>query len=131
MDHRFALALTHFEGALARLDEVLAMDESDIVRDALIKRFEFTFETAWKACYRWLRARGVEVDEEAFAVLPRAFRNRLVTDEAVWSDIRRARNKTSHTYHEAVAIEVAALTRAVAAPAFTALLATLKARAEE
>ena len=131
MDRRFELALGHFESALARLDEALALDETEFVRDSIIKRFEFTFETAWKACHRWLRARKVDVNEEAFAVLPRAFQNKLITDEAVWSDIRKARNKTSHTYHENVAIEVSALARAVAAPAFNALLATLKARAED
>ena len=131
MDRRFELALGYFENALSRLEESLAHDESDMARDSIIKRFEFTFETAWKACYRWLRAHEVDVNEEAFAVLPRAFQNKLITDEAVWSDIRKARNKTSHTYHENVAIEVSALARAVAAPAFSALLATLKARAED
>ena len=131
MDRRFELALGHFEKALSRLEESLAYDESDMARDSIIKRFEFTFETAWKACYRWLRARNVEVDEEPFAVLPRAFQNRLVTEEATWSDIRKARNQTSHTYQESVAIEVAAYVRSVAAPAFHTLLTTLKARAEE
>ena len=130
MDRRFELALGHFEKALARLEEALDFDESGMVRDSIIKRFEFTFETAWKACYRWLRARDVDVDEEPFAVLPRAFQNRLIADEAMWSDIRKARNKTSHAYNEKVAIEVAAYARGVAAPAFHALLATLKARAE-
>lgn len=131
MDRRFELALGHFEKALSRLEESLAYDESDMARDSVIKRFEFTFEMAWKACYRWLRARNVDVDEEAFAVLPRAFQNRLVTDEAAWSDIRKARNKTSHTYHENVAIEVAAYIRSVAAPAFHGLVTTLRVRADE
>ena len=40
---------------------------------------ERRFETAWKACYRWLRARNVDVDEEPFAVLPRAFHTLLTT----------------------------------------------------
>lgn len=131
MDRRFELALGHFEKALIRLDEVLLENESDMIRDSIIKRFEFTFEPAWKACYRWLRARDADVNEEAFAVLPRAFQNRLIADKALWSDIRKARNKTSHTYEEKIAIEVAAFVRAAAAPAFHALLATLKARADE
>ncbi len=131
MDRRFELALGHFEKALSRLEESLAYDESDMARDSVIKRFEFTFEMAWKACYRWLRARASDVDEEAFAVLPRAFQNRLIADEAVWSNIRKARNQTSHAYQEKVAIEVAAYVRSAALSAFRLLLATLKARAEE
>lgn len=57
-DERFKLALDHFEKALARLHEVLAQPENEFIRDATIQRFEFTFEAAWKAMYRWLRARG-------------------------------------------------------------------------
>ena len=130
-NRRFELALELFERALARLQEALAMDESTIVRDGLIQRFEFTFEMAWRAAYRWLRARDVAVNEEAFAVLPAAFRNQLVTDEQAWGDIRRNRNPTSHTYREDIAIQVAAFVRAVAVHRFSDLLATLRARAAE
>lgn len=130
-DRRFELALQSYENALARLHEALALDETGIVRDALIQRFEFTFEMGWKAMYRWLRARGAEVNEEAFAVLPRAFANGLIADEAAWSETRQKRNLTSHTYREQMAVEVAAFVRAVAAARFDELLATLKARADE
>lgn len=130
-DPRFALALTAFERALARLHEVLAVNETAIVRDALIQRFEFTFEAAWKCAYRWLRARGANVAEEAFAVLPRALANGLIDDEAAWTEIRTRRNQTSHTYDEALAIAVAAFVRRDAAPAFDRLLTVLKARADE
>ena len=128
---RFELALASFERALSRLHEVLAENETDIVRDALIQRFEFTFETGWRAVYRWLRARGAAVNEEAFAVLPRGFANQLITDEAGWSELRRYRNLTSHTYQEALAIEVAAVVRANGVQLFDALLQTLSARADE
>jgi nucleotidyltransferase substrate binding protein (TIGR01987 family) len=128
---RFALALGQFEKALARLQEILVMPEDTVVRDALIQRFEFTFEAAWRAAYRWLRARGADVSEEAFAVLPRAFANRLITDEAAWSELRKKRNQTSHTYQEALAVEVAAFVRGDGVRCFNELLATLRARAEE
>jgi nucleotidyltransferase substrate binding protein (TIGR01987 family) len=128
---RFALALGQFEKALARLHEILVMPEDTVVRDALIQRFEFTFEAAWRAAYRWLRARGADVSEEAFAVLPRAFANRLITDEAAWSELRKKRNQTSHTYQEALAVEVAAFVRGDGVRCFNELLATLRARADE
>ena len=126
---RFALALGHFEKALDRLKEVLAEPiETTIVRDALIQRFKFTFEAAWKAMYRWLRARGNDVDEEAAAVIPEAFARRLITDEKGWGQMRKFRNKTSHTYDEAIAIEVAAFVRQSSLPLFSAVLATLRER---
>ena len=55
---RFNQALTAFTKARARLHEVLQQDENEFMRDAVIQRFEFTFETAWKAAYRWLREIG-------------------------------------------------------------------------
>jgi nucleotidyltransferase substrate binding protein (TIGR01987 family) len=131
IEPRFAIALGQFENALARLHEVLAEPESTIVRDALIQRFEFTFEAGWRAAYRWLRARGAEVAEEAFEVLPRAFKNGLIAAEDDWSELRKKRNQTSHTYREQLAIEVAAFVRTVGVRCFDDLLATLKARAEE
>ncbi len=130
-DARFDLALKAFERALTRLKEVLAENETTIVRDALIQRFEFTFEAAWRCAYRWLRARGANVAEEAFAVLPRALTNGLIHDEACWAEMRQKRNMTSHTYDEKLAVEVAAFVRADAVRAFDALLAVLKARADE
>ena len=130
-ERRFELALASFEKALARLHEVLAENETGIVRDALIQRFEFTFETGWKAMFRWLRARGAAVDDEAFSVLPRAFANRLITDEAGWTELRKKRNLTAHTYKEELAVEVAALVRAQGVQLFDDLLRTLKARADE
>jgi nucleotidyltransferase substrate binding protein (TIGR01987 family) len=131
IEPRFAIALGQFDKALTRLHEVLAEPETAIVRDALIQRFEFTFETGWRAAYRWLRARGADVAEEAFEVLPRAFRNGLITAEGDWAELRRKRNLTSHTYREQLAVEVAAFVRTVGVRCFDELLATLKARAED
>ena len=127
-DERFDLALAHFQKALARLHDVLAQPETEFIRDAVIQRFEFTFETAWKAMYRWLRARGVDLDEDAYSTIPEAFKRRLISDAQRWGDMRKYRNLTSHTYNEPLALEVAAFVRADAAPLLDELLATLKER---
>lgn len=127
-DERFALALEHFERALTRLHEVLAQPENDFIRDATIQRFEFTFEAAWKAMYRWLRARGVDVDEDAYSSIPEAFKRRLITDEKRWGEMRRYRNLTSHTYNLPLAIEVAAFVRSDVAPTLDALAQALRER---
>ena len=127
-DERFTLALEHFERALTRLHEVLAQPENDFIRDATIQRFEFTFEAAWKAMYRWLRARGVDVDEDAYSSIPEAFKRRLITDEKRWGEMRRYRNLTSHTYNLPLAIEVAAFVRSDVAPTLDALAQALRER---
>ena len=125
-DKRLALQVELFERAFARLDEALRMPESPIVRDAAIKRFEFTFEMAWKCMYRWLRFKGVDIPEEAFEVIPRAFKAGLIDDDTSWTKIRRARNMTAHIYDEKKAIEVAADIRTEAAPRFSELLERLR-----
>lgn len=127
-DDRLQVALAHFGRAQARLAEVLALPEDNFIRDALIQRFEFTFEAGWKAAYRWLRARGLDVDEDAYSVIPEAFKRRLLVDEAGWGQMRRYRNLTSHTYNETTAIEVAAFVRASGAGLLADLLSTLQGR---
>jgi nucleotidyltransferase substrate binding protein (TIGR01987 family) len=131
MDKRLALALLHFEQALNTLREVAAMPETSVVRDSLIMRFTYSFEAGWKAAYRWLRARGVDVDEGAYEVIPEAFKRRLITDEQGWGEMRRARNRTAHTYDEAVARMVAGFARAQGLALLGDLLRVLKERADE
>ena len=126
---RFVVAFDHFGKALDRLREVLAQSENDFIRDSVIQRFEFTFEAAWKAMYRWLRARGNDVDEEAASVIPHAFKLRPIQDEKGWGKLRKYRNKTSHTYDEAIAIEVAAFARHDAMALFEQLHGVLTERA--
>jgi nucleotidyltransferase substrate binding protein (TIGR01987 family) len=125
-EERFRVQRDHFERVLARLEQVLLRPEDDVVRDAMIQRFEFTFETAWKALYRLLRARGNDIDEEAYQVIPAAFARRLIIDQAGWGDMRKYRNLTSHTYDEKVAVEVAAFIRSQAVDLFRALAVELR-----
>lgn len=131
MDKRLALALQHFEKALGTLREVLAQPEDAFIRDSVIMRFTYSFESGWKAGYRWLRARGVDVDEGAFEVIPEMFKRQLITDAAGWGEMRKMRNRTAHTYDEAVALQVAAFARGDGVRLLAELLAVLKARADE
>lgn len=111
---RFELARTQYQEALARLHEVLDMDETPVVRDALIQRFEFTYELAWKAMFYWLRDQGEKVPQMGRPVLEAAFRGGLIADPGLWEKIKESRDETSHTYDQAKAIEVAAFVRAIA-----------------
>ena len=126
MQERFEDQREQFERALQRLREVLVENETDIVRDALIQRFEFTFEMAWRSPHRFLAAKGVSVAQQPWAVLPVAFQSQLIDDAQVWDKLRECRNLTSHTYQEALAIEVAAFVRASAISAFERLAQRLR-----
>jgi nucleotidyltransferase substrate binding protein (TIGR01987 family) len=123
---RFEIARKQFEQALVRLHEALDENETDMVRDALIQRFEFTYELGWKSMFYWLRAQKENVKEVVRQVIQAAFRAGLISDADLWEKIKDYRDETSHTYNENKAIEVAAFVRAEAVQAFDALLVKLK-----
>jgi nucleotidyltransferase substrate binding protein (TIGR01987 family) len=122
---RFELSLGNFRRAQQRLHEVLNVAESDITRDALIQRFEFTYEMAWKSMLHALLDAGERVPEMVRPVIQAAFRAQWIDDPELWERIKDARNETSHTYNEAKAIEVADFVRRYAVQAFDALLQRL------
>ena len=123
---RFELGRGQFERALARLREALAVEETEIVRDAIIQRFEFTYELGWKCMFYWLRTQKEKVPEVARQVIQAAFRAELIVDAELWERIKDYRDETNHTYDEKKAIEVAKFVRADAVRAFDALKEKLK-----
>src|SRR5438045_1079220 len=54
------LQLKELRIAAKRLDEALEKEKDDIVRDAVIQRFEFTFELTWKLLLTINRENGME-----------------------------------------------------------------------
>lgn len=120
---RFNVAREQYNRALDRLHEVVALDETDIIRDSMIQRFEFTYELAWKCMFYWLREQGESVLEMQRPILQAAFRCELIVDPKVWEDIKEQRDETSHTYNEAKAVSVAAFIRSHALVEFDALRA--------
>ncbi len=125
---RLDLQFEHFQKALARLKEALAEDESSFVRDSIIKRFEVTFEMAWKTMFRYLTDKGERIAPKAWDVIPVAFESLLIADAGLWDKMRGYRNDTSHEYNEVRAIELSAYVRSHAEPAFDALLVEMQKR---
>jgi nucleotidyltransferase substrate binding protein (TIGR01987 family) len=104
LKRRLALA----RRALATLREVLAQPKTAIIRDAAIQRFEYSFETTWKAAQRHLR--DVEgLDHGSPASVIRATHAVGLLDEAaarLGLEMVRDRNLTVHTYNERLAEEI-------------------------
>jgi len=98
-------AVKAFAQALQRLKEVLAEAETAIIRDAAIKRFEFTFELAWKATQRFFRIQGVPCRSPK-QCLQEAFAFGLVQDNPLWIRMLEDRNLTVHTYNEKTAQKI-------------------------
>lgn len=90
---------------VARLAEAVAQPESDLIRDATIQRFEFTFEVVWKTLKLYLERQGHECGGPR-PTLKKAFAENLIStpDEADhWLQMLEDRNLTSHAYDEALA----------------------------
>ena len=102
---RFTERQIEVSNALARLQEAVAQTETPILRDAVIQRFEFTFELVWKALQLYLEHRGLECGSPR-ATLKKSFSEGLIQtpeDADVWLQMLDDRNLTSHAYDEALA----------------------------
>ncbi len=89
--------------ALQRLKEIAEKENlSDIERDGMIRRFEFTFDILWK-CGKDYLARYEEIEVLSPKKVIRLFREiGMFTDEETENLLEAAndRNLTSHTYNE-------------------------------
>jgi len=103
---RFEDGLYNYRRALDRFCEALDRRETleregfgDIFLDLAVKRFEFTFEMAWKAIRRCLDFLGVEAKYPR-ACFKEAYAIGLLTNEPVWLEMIEQRNLTSHVYNQ-------------------------------
>ncbi|MGE0424107.1 MAG: nucleotidyltransferase substrate binding protein [Reyranellaceae bacterium] len=125
------LILTPIVNAASTLRRaIVARPRDEFVRDAIVQRFEYTYELAWKFVRRRLIAQGVETNALTRRDLFReAAKARLIDDPLAWFDFTRARNLVSHTYNEATALEVVAVAE-IFLPAVETLIAELERRNE-
>jgi nucleotidyltransferase substrate binding protein (TIGR01987 family) len=112
-------SLAIFEKALATLEELASGSLDDqVVRDAAIKRFEYSWDTGWKAAREFLlREHGLDLKSPK-SVIRGCMEVQLVDPDEAEQLLRIAedRNRTVHTYDEKTALQIAArLTAHVAA----------------
>ena len=85
-----------FSHAIVRFNEALRATETDLTRDAAIQRFEFCFELAWKVIQEQVRTEGLDCQS------PKGW----IGNETGWLAMLEDRNRTAHTYDEALAKDV-------------------------
>ena len=100
------LSLSSFRNALHSLDRAIAQPKNEFTRDAVIQRFEYTFELAWKAMKRYFKENQNWEDSNIKNIFREAARQNLLDSCEDWFAFHRARNLTSHTYNEETAEEV-------------------------
>ena len=102
----------NFSQAVKRLNEANIAyrrhADDDIYQDALIKRFEFTFELGWKSLREFLIAQGYQLEiPSPKGVFALAYREGILRDEALWLDMLESRSLTSHDYGRELSKEIA------------------------
>lgn len=92
-----------FKEALKEFEEVLGMKKTKVVRDSAIKRFELTFELAWKTAKAFLEDyRNVRCasPQTCFREL---FNQGIIDYNETWIEMAKWRNAAVHTYKEELA----------------------------
>ncbi len=96
------------EKAADKLKESLDRDytKDDIVIDAVIQRFEFTYELSWKLMRAYLEYLGNTEGNNPRSAIQQSFREGIITDGELWIQMLHDRNLTAHTYDEATALMI-------------------------
>lgn len=92
------------------IDRTKKAPNDEELRDAVIQRFEYTYELAWKMMRRQMEQESpnpAELDRLSFKdILRNAAEKGIIADAEAWLIFRERRNITSHTYDEAEAKSV-------------------------
>jgi nucleotidyltransferase substrate binding protein (TIGR01987 family) len=118
------LDLTALQRATHSLEEsITVLDSIDLSESnaynrtivaGVVQHFEFTYELSWKFMKRWLSNNLSQAETEGLsrrALFRLAHEYRLISSVEQWMEFHQARNLTSHTYNENVALEVSEFAR--------------------
>lgn len=112
-DSRWQQRLANFGRALAQLERAVVLSNertlSELETQGLIQAFEFTHELAWKTMKDYFEYQGNTAITGPRDATREAFKYGLIADGEGWISMIASRNKTSHTYDEATAQEIALL----------------------
>jgi nucleotidyltransferase substrate binding protein (TIGR01987 family) len=104
---RWKERLKSYSKALLQLESALQQKQFSVLeKDGVIKRFEFTFELAWKTLQDKLYDQGYLSTKGPKPVIKQAFNNGIITDGQAWIDMLIDRNNPTHLYDESAAVSI-------------------------
>lgn len=93
--------------ALQQLNSALQQKNFSVLeKDGVIKRFEFTFELAWKTLQDILYDRGYNDVKGPKPVIKKSFEDEIIKDGQAWIDMLNDRNHSAHLYDEDTARDI-------------------------
>lgn len=98
---RWKQRFRNFEKAFQQLTEAVErFDElTDLEKEGMIQRFEFTFELSWKTLKDYLESQNVEAKFPR-DVIKEAFHYEIIENGEAWLEMLEMRNLLSHMYDE-------------------------------
>jgi nucleotidyltransferase substrate binding protein (TIGR01987 family) len=103
-DVRWKQRFQNFSKAFARLEEAVINinNPSDLEKEGIIQRFEFTHELAWKVMKDFLTDQGITGIIGSKDACRYAFQNELIEKDEIWMKMIESRNITIHSYDEGI-----------------------------
>lgn len=108
-DIRWEQRFSNYNKALIKLKEGVDIDLkeiSDIEKEGVIQRFEFTHELAWNVMKDYLEYQGNTTISGSRDATREGFKINLIEDGEGWMDMILSRNKSSHTYNQETMEEI-------------------------
>ena len=101
-DIRWKQRFQNFDRAFVLLREAIESDPaqlSQLEKEGIIQRFEYTFELAWKVLKDKMEYDGLSIDQiSPKAVIRQAYAAKYIDDAETWLKMIGDRNLMSHTY---------------------------------
>lgn len=99
------ITLEKLRKALESLERGYKTNPSELERDGIIQRYEFSVELTWKTAKKVLEQNSIETDvpKNVFREMARIG---WISNPEVWFDFIKQRNKASHIYNEEIAKEI-------------------------
>jgi nucleotidyltransferase substrate binding protein (TIGR01987 family) len=111
IDVRWVQRFSNYKKALAKLKEVATGERvnllTELEKEGMIHRFEYTYELAWKTLQDLLAYNGYKDIVGPNPVLEQALSDGYIADEVGWRSMKKARELSSHTYNAVTADDIA------------------------
>lgn len=131
MNTRWVQRLSNYKKALLQLEKFIAKGVlNELEEQGLIQAFEYTHELAWNVLRDYLRDKGNGDIHGSRDATREAFKLELIRDGETWMDMINDRNRTSHTYNQATADEIAHNIRVRFFPLFLSLRDKMEEKAD-